>query len=105
MTCAHLALRPPALRNPLAGACHAAIEVHAVDANGRVVFDAQIDMLANTEAEIACLGEVTRAEFVFFDFEAALEDFLSFGTADGDVDCDFLVAANTLLRTKSAWHK
>lgn len=96
MTCTDLALCPPALRNPFAGASHAAVEVHAINANGRVVFDAQVDMLADTEAEVACLREVLRTEFVLFDFEAALEDFLSFGTADCDVDSDFLVTANTL---------
>jgi hypothetical protein len=96
MTRADLALCSSALRNPLAGASHAAVEVHAVNANSRVVFDAQVDMFTDTEAEVACLREVTRAEFVLFDFEAAFEDFLSFGAADSDVDGDFLVTANTL---------
>jgi hypothetical protein len=53
-------------------------------------------MLADAKAEVACLREVARAEFVFLDFEAAFEDFFSLGTADGNVDGDFFIAANTL---------
>lgn len=96
MTRADSAFRPPAFCNPLTGSGHTAVEVHAVNTNGWIVFDTQVDMLADTEAEVACFREVSRTEFVFFDFEAALEDFLSFGTADGDVDSDFLVSTNTL---------
>jgi len=96
MTCADLALCPPPLRNPLAWASHAAIEIHAVNANGRVIFDTQVDMFADSKAEVACLREVVRAEFIFFDFEAAFEDFFGLRTADGDVNGDFLIATNTL---------
>lgn len=105
MTRTYLALRSPSLSNPLTGTGHATVEVHAINTNGWIVFDAQVDMFADTEAEIACLGEITRAEFVFFDFEATLKDFLSFGTADCDVDSDFLITANTLQRIKLAGSK
>ena len=37
---------------------HAAEEVHAVDANGGIVFDPQIDMFADTKSEVARLAEV-----------------------------------------------
>jgi len=96
MTGANPALRSPALRNTLAGPSHAAVEVHAVNADSRVVLDAQIDMLADAEAKVAGFGEVAGAEFVFFDFEATLENFLGLGTADSDMDGDFLIAANSL---------
>jgi len=96
MTCTDPTLCPSALRNPLTRPGHAAVEVHAVNANGRVIFDTQVDMFADTKAEVACLREVTWTEFVFFDFETAFKDFLSFGTSDGDVDSNFLIATNTL---------
>jgi len=35
--------------------CHAAVEVHAVDTDRRVVLDSQINVLADTEAEVASL--------------------------------------------------
>ena len=37
---------------------HAAVEVHAVNSNRRVVLDSEIDMFADTESEVASLGEV-----------------------------------------------
>lgn len=52
-------------------------------------------MLRNTEAEVAGLGEVALAELVLLDLKATLENLLSLGTADGDVDSDLLVTADT----------
>ena len=55
---------------------HAAVEVHAVDTNGGVVLDTEIDVLADTEAEVAGLREVAAAELVFLDLEATLKNLL-----------------------------
>ena len=73
---------------------HAAIKVHSVNANRRIILDAQIDMLANAEPKIPRCGEILLFQFVLFYFEAALKDFFGFGPAHGDVDGDFFVAAN-----------
>jgi hypothetical protein len=54
--------------------------------NARVVLDAQVDVLADTETEVARLGEVALAELVLLDLQATLEDLLSLGATDGDVD-------------------
>lgn len=69
-------LAAPAGGNALTLAGHAAVEVHAVDTNGGVVLDAQVDVLANAEAEVAGLGEVALAELVLLDLEATLENLL-----------------------------
>jgi hypothetical protein len=53
--------------------------------NARVVLDAQVDVLADTETEVARLGEVALAELVLLDLQATLEDLLSLGAPDGDV--------------------
>jgi len=74
---------------------HAAVEVHAVDTNGRVVLDAEIDVLADTETEVAGLGEVALAELVLLDLEATLENLLSLGASDGDVDSNLFVTSDT----------
>lgn len=74
---------------------HAAVEVHAVDTNRRVVLDAEIDVLRDTEAEVAGLGEVALPQLVLLDLEATLEDLLCLGAADGDVDGDLLVTTDT----------
>ncbi len=52
-------------------------------------------MFADTEPEIARLGEVPPLQFIFLDFQSSLEDFFGFGTSDGDVDGDFLVTTDT----------
>lgn len=74
---------------------HAAVEVHAVDTNTRVILDAQVDVLRDTEAEVAGGAEVALAQLVLLDLEATLDDFLGLGAADGDVDGDLLVTADT----------
>jgi hypothetical protein len=66
---------------------------HIPDAG--VVLDTQVDVLGDTETEVAGLGEVALAELVLLDLEATLEDLLSLGAADGDVDGDLLVTADT----------
>jgi hypothetical protein len=52
-------------------------------------------MFANSKAKVASLGEVALAEFVFLDLQATLENLLSLGTADGDVDGDLFVSSDT----------
>lgn len=74
---------------------HDDVEVHAVDTDRRVVLDAQVDVLGDTETEVAGLGEVALAELVLLDLEATLEDLLGLGATDGDVDGDLLVTADT----------
>lgn len=89
------ALGAAAARDTLTGAGHAAVEVHAVDTDTGVVLDAEIDVLGDTEAEVAGLGEVALAELVLLDLEATLENLLSLGATDGDVDGDLFVTADT----------
>lgn len=55
---------------------HADVEVHAVDTDGGVVLNTKVDVLADTEAEVASLGEVALAELVLLDLEATLENLL-----------------------------
>lgn len=95
MAGADRALAAAAAGDALTGAGHAAVEVHAVDTNRGVVLDAEIDVLANTEAEVAGLAEVALAQLVLLDLQATLENLLSLGATDGDVDGDLFVAADT----------
>lgn len=89
------ALHAAAAGDALTRAGHAAVEVHAVDTDGGVVLDAEIDVLGDTEAEVASLGEVALAELVLLDLEATLENLLGLGATDGDVDGDLFVTADT----------
>jgi hypothetical protein len=69
-------LAPPALAHALALAGHAAVEVHAVDTDRGVVLEAEIDVLADAEAEVARLAEVALAQLVLLDLQTALENLL-----------------------------
>jgi hypothetical protein len=88
-------LRTAALGDTVTRAGHAAVEVHAVDTDRGVVLDAQVDVLGDTETEVAGLREVTLAELVLLDLEATLEDLLRLGATDGDVHGDLLVTTDT----------
>lgn len=89
------ALRAAATDNTLTRAGHAAVEVHAVDTDTRVVLDAEIDVLRDTEAEVSGLAEVALAQLVLLDLEATLEDLLGLGATDSDVDSNLFVTADT----------
>lgn len=89
---ARLLLLPPCY--PCTWPAHNDVEIHSKDTDGGVVPGTQVDVLLDTEAEVAGLGEVLAAELVLLDLEASLEDLLGLGTADGDVDGDLLVTTD-----------
>ena len=95
MAGADRALAAAAAGDALTGTGHAAVEVHAVDTDRGVVLDAEIDVLADTEAEVAGLAEVALAQLVLLDLEATLENLLGLRTTDGDVDGDLFVTTDT----------
>jgi len=74
---------------------HAAVEVHAVDTDTRVVLDTQVDVLRDAEAEVAGLREVALPQLVLLDLEATLENLLRLGATNCDVHGDLLVTADT----------
>ena len=82
---------PPSLtKNNL----HAAVKVHPVDTDCRIILDAQIDMFADPKPKVPRFREILLPQFVFLHLQATFEDFFGFGAADGDVHGDFFVAAN-----------
>lgn len=74
---------------------HAAVKVHAVDTNGGIVFDPQIDVLTDAEPEVARLREVLLPQLVLLDFQPSLQDFLGFRPSNSDVDGNLLIASDT----------
>jgi hypothetical protein len=91
----NLALGAATLGNTLTGTGHAGVEVHAVDTNRRIVLDTQIDVFADTEAEVASLREVALAELILLYLQSTLQDLLSLRSADGNVNSDLLVTTDT----------
>lgn len=92
---ADTALGTATAADALTRAGHAAVEVHAVDTDTGVVLDAEINVLGDTEAEVAGLAEVALAKLVLLDLQATLENLLGLGATDGDVDSDLFVTADT----------
>jgi len=70
-------------------------EVHTEDTDAWVVFDAQIDVLHDTETEAASAGEVTLLQLVLLDLKARLEDLLGFWASDGNSAGDLLISSDT----------
>jgi len=83
------------LGDAVTGAVHADEEVHTVNTDGGIVLDTQIDVLLDTETEVAGLGEVGLLQLVLLDLEATLENLLGLGATDGDVNGDLLVTTDT----------
>ena len=52
-------------------------------------------MFANTEAEVTGLGEVALPQLVLLDLEATLQNLLSLGSSDGDMDGNLFVTTDT----------
>ncbi len=90
MTCQH--------RSSYADICrysHAAVEIHSVNTNRRVVLDTEIDVFADTETKVASLREVALAEFVFLDLQSTFQDFLGLWSTDCNVHSDLFVTTDT----------
>jgi len=90
-----LGLAATTLGYTLAWSGHAAVEIHSVNTNRRVVLDTKIDVFADTEAEVASLGEVALPQLVFLDLEATLQDFLCLWSTDSNVHGNLLITTDT----------
>ena len=70
------------------------VEIHTEDTGVRVVLDAQINVLLNTEAEVAGVGEVLLHELVLLHLQTALQNLQGLLAANGGMDGDLLVTAD-----------
>lgn len=68
---------------------HTAVKIHAVNTDRGVVLDTKIDVLADTEAEVASLGEVALAELVLLDLETTLKNLLGLLDVSISTPCHF----------------
>jgi hypothetical protein len=88
-------LASAALGNTLTRSGHAAVEIHSINTDRRVVLDTEIDMFADSETKVTSLGKVTLAELVFLNLQSTFQDFLGFRTTDSDVHGNLFVTTNT----------
>ena len=69
-------------------------EVHTEDTDLWVVLDAEIDVLSDTEAEVALIGEAGLWEFIALNSQALLDDVDGLLATDGDLGCDVLTSTD-----------
>jgi hypothetical protein len=60
---------PASVSDVHAGSAEDDVEVHAVDTDGGVVLDAQVDVLLDAKSEVSVVGEVLATQLVFADLE------------------------------------
>jgi hypothetical protein len=51
---------------------HAAVEVHAIDTNCRVILDAKIDVFRDTETKVTSIREILLSQLIFLDLKTSL---------------------------------
>ena len=86
------------------------LQVHTEDTDSGVVLDTEVDVLLDTETEVAGLGEVAVVrirshphvcpnaplpQLVLLDLQRTLENLLSLGTPDSNVNGNLFVPADT----------
>ena len=82
------------LGHTAAGTSQLHVEIHTEDTGVGVVLDAQINVLLNTEAEVAGVGEVLLHELVLLHLQTALQNLQGLLAANGGMDGDLLVTAD-----------
>merc|ERR1719198_502938 len=83
-----------ALAHPSTGAGKHDVEVHAINASGGIVLNAEVNVFVDAEPEAACVAEVGLLQLILFDLQPSLDDLQRFGPAHGDVGGDLLVTTD-----------
>ena len=83
--------------NAVAWALENNIDIHTVDTDVSVVLKTKIDVLLDTEAEVAGGGEAAGADFVIVNLKSLVKDVKGLLTADGNVGSDLVVTADAEL--------
>jgi len=68
------------------------VEIHTEDTGVGIILDSQINMLFNTETEVALIGEVLLSELVFLDLEGVMKELLGLFTSAGNMNCNLLIS-------------
>ena len=82
------------LRHATTGASQLHVEIHTEDTGVGVVLDAEINVLLNTETEVARVGEVLLHQLVLLHLQTALQDLQSLLATNGRMDGDLLVTTD-----------
>jgi len=83
-----------ALIDVVPGACQDHVKVQTVNTDAGIVFDAQIDVLLETEAKRAHVGETVFPQLVLNDLESLFEDLFGLGSSDRAMTGDLLITTD-----------
>lgn len=50
------------------------VEIHSINASGRIIFNTQVNMFVDAKSKISGVGEIAAEEFVLLDLEACLQE-------------------------------
>lgn len=73
---------------------HNDVEVHTEDTDTGVVTSTQVDVLLDTETEVTSIREVLAPELVLLHLQTTLQDLLSLGATNGNMDSDLFVTTD-----------
>ena len=90
-----LAVLPPG--NSVAWPLEDDVDIHTVDTDIPVVLKTKIDVLLDTEAEVAGGGEAAGADFVVVNLKSLVKDVKSLLATDGNEGGDLIVTADSEL--------
>ena len=82
------------LRHATTGASQLHVEIHTEDTGVGVVLNTQINVLLNTETEVARVGEVLLHQLILLHLQTALQNLQSLLATNGGVDGDLLVTTD-----------
>ena len=70
------------------------VKIHPINANARIVFDAEVNVLLDAKPKVALVREVLLPQLVLLDLQPLLEDLLGLGTTYCTVDCNLLITTD-----------
>ena len=68
------------------------IEVHAENTSAHIIFDSEIDMLLNTESEVALIREIIFLELVLLNSQSFLKELFGLFATNCNMHCYLLIS-------------
>ena len=95
MLCPNLALSSLAICYTVPWSTQHYIKVHTIDADARVVLDAQVNVLLNTKPKVASVREIVLVQLVLSHLQPFLKDLLCLCSTHSAVNSNLFIAANS----------
>jgi len=87
-------LGPLPSRNSESRSTHDDVKVHAENTDVGIVLDSEVNVLFDTEAEVAGFGEVALPQLILLNLQRPLQDLLGLGSSNRSVHRDLLITSD-----------